>query len=152
MELRQVVYTSIATTKMSSREILDLLHDARGFNAVDGITGLLIHSDGHFMQVIEGSDENVEDLLQRLKRDTRHKDIHIVTDRKITERMFPNWSMGCADFDDPILATLPGVETDLTDPSQVEELVQRIFHNPEEWWDIIDKRDLLSHDEKPKFY
>ena len=151
MELRQVVYTSIASIKMNSRQLLDMLHESRGFNAADGITGLLIHSNCHYMQVIEGSDENVEDLLQRLKHDSRHKGIHIVSDKKITKRIFPNWSMGCADFDNPILATLPGVKTDLTDPNQVEQLVQRIFHNPKEWFDIIDKLDLLSHDKKLNF-
>lgn len=146
MELRQIIYTSIASSQMNSRQLLDLLHEARGYNAVDGITGLLIHSDGHFMQVIEGSDENIEDVYQRIKRDSRHQDIHIIADKKISERMFPHWSMGCADFDDPILATLPGIKTDLTNPIQVEELMQRILDNPEAWYEAINKQYPVSQE------
>lgn len=139
MELRQVIYTSFATKEMDSRQLLDLLHEARGFNTVDNITGLLIHSDSHFMQVIEGDHENIEDLLHRLQSDPRHTDFHIVSDKRVHERLFPNWAMGCADFDDPVLATLPGVKTDPTDPDQVKQLVNGISQNQEAWRDILEK-------------
>ena len=70
--LRRVVYTSIATKPMDRRELLDLLHDARGFNKIDGITGLLLHDWGQFLQIIEGPENAIDDLLERLNNDKRH--------------------------------------------------------------------------------
>lgn len=123
MPLRRIAYLSRAAEPFSKRALLDLLHDARGYNAADGITGLLIHSQGRFLQVLEGEPEALADLLQRLRRDPRHSDLHVLFDDDVEQRLFATWSMGCANFDDPALSLLPGLRTDLGDPAVVAELL-----------------------------
>lgn len=126
VSLRRLAYTSQATHPFSRRELLDLLHDARGFNAVDGITGLLIHSHGRFLQVLEGEAASLDDLLDRLRRDPRHNQPEVILDEMVDQRVFEGWAMGSADLTDTDLSLLPGVRNDLDDPAVVRDLLARL--------------------------
>ncbi|MBD3862456.1 BLUF domain-containing protein [Olleya marilimosa] len=126
MTCRRIIYSSQATQHFNKRELLDLLHDARAFNTIDNITGVLMHKDGLFVQVIEGDHDIIDDLLQRLRRDIRHSEIKIINDQTVETRLFGIWSMGCADFDDPSLSLIPGIRTDLSDPKVLEDLINRL--------------------------
>lgn len=73
MSLRRIIYTSKASNPMSRRDLLDMLHEARAFNSIDNITGVLMHRNGIFVQVIEGDPEHVGNLFASILRDPRHK-------------------------------------------------------------------------------
>lgn len=47
----------------------------------------------HFLQIIEGSAEAIEELVERLRKDSRHTGFEIRDRRKVDERSFPEWSM-----------------------------------------------------------
>ncbi|MDX6746890.1 BLUF domain-containing protein [Polaribacter sp. PL03] len=126
MKLRRIAYTSKATIHFSKRDLLDLLHDSRAYNSMDKISGVLIHKNGYFLQIIEGDSKDVDDLLTRLHKDTRHTDFKIINDSFVPDRMFSKWAMGCADFDDPTLAMIPGIRTDLNDPVVVDNLINSL--------------------------
>ncbi len=126
MELRRLIYTSQATEPFNKRKLLDLLHESRAYNSIDNITGVLMHKEGFFLQVIEGESEAVQNLFNRIIKDKRHKEIRISQDLKVTTRLFPQWSMGCADFNEPELSLLPGIRTDLSDPEVIEELISQL--------------------------
>lgn len=126
MKFRRIAYTSKATINFSKRDLLDLLHDSRAYNTLDNISGVLIHKEGYFLQIIEGEKENVKDLLDRLAKDKRHKDFKIIDNRLTNNRMFSNWAMGCADFDDPSLTLIPGIRTDLTNQEVINSIVNRL--------------------------
>ena len=138
MSLRRIIYTSQASEQFTKRKLLDLLHTSRGYNTIDNISGLLMHKDGYFLQIIEGEHDVVEDLFQRLSNDTRHKNIKMILDRSVESRLFSNWAMGCADFDEPELSMLPGLRTDLSNPEVIKEL---ILHLPEIADFLLDKLD-----------
>ena len=97
-----------------------------------------MHRDGYFLQIIEGEQDVIEDLFQRLNNDTRHKNIKMILDRSVESRLFSNWAMGCADFDEPELSMLPGIRTDLSNPEVIEDL---IIHLPEIADFLLDKLD-----------
>ena len=138
MSLRQIIYTSQASEQFNKRSLLDLLHTSRGYNTIDNISGVLMHRDGYFLQIIEGEQDVIEDLFQRLNNDTRHKNIKMILDRSVERRLFSNWAMGCADFDEPELSMLPGIRTDLSNPEVIEDL---IIHLPEIADFLLDKLD-----------
>jgi hypothetical protein len=138
MELRRIAYTSQAIGQFSKRNLLDLLHYARAFNKIDNITGVLMHRKGAFLQVFEGSSEDVADLLSRILRDTRHNKIKIILDASVDRRLFSNWTMGCADFDKPELSLIPGIRTDLSDPQVIKDI---IFRLPEIAFFLLKKLD-----------
>ena len=93
--LRQVVYISSATQHFSPEALEELLARARANNERNGITGILLYHDLSFLQIIEGTRDDVERLLVRIKRDPSHSSMRIVQDESIPERDFKSWAMAC---------------------------------------------------------
>lgn len=91
--IRSLVYISNARAGLSSDDLDVIYHASMNFNALDGVTGLLVYNGAHFMQIIEGADEAIEDLLGRLRRDPRHHDIQVFADQPVDAESFPDWSM-----------------------------------------------------------
>jgi len=91
MNLRSLTYTSLASLHISAADVEAIHRTARDLNAIDGVTGILVFNGTHFLQIIEGADAAIGDLLERLRRDPRHSGLR--DDRVIDERSFPDWSM-----------------------------------------------------------
>ena len=71
----------------------DIHASARRLNPLDGITGLLIFNGTRFLQIIEGAESAIDDLVERLRADPRHSAFEIRDERIVAERAFPDWSM-----------------------------------------------------------
>ncbi len=92
--LRQVIYISRATGELSHEEIRELVAQAAANNRKNQITGALLYLEGSFIQVLEGDRGAIEALLEKLRRDSRHCDLRLLSDIEIPDRRFENWSMG----------------------------------------------------------
>jgi hypothetical protein len=92
--IRQVLYISKKTRAMPDAELHAIASRARVKNEREGITGALLFVENSFVQVLEGKDAAIENLLAALRADTRHRDITILMDRNVPSRDFQNWSMG----------------------------------------------------------
>ncbi len=93
MKLTSVTYTSLARLDLQASDLEDIHRTAREVNALEGITGLLVFNGTHFLQIIEGSEAAIDDLVERLRKDPRHTGFEIRDQRKIEARSFPDWSM-----------------------------------------------------------
>jgi hypothetical protein len=93
MELKSLTYTSLAELDLGAEDLHAIHRTARELNALDGITGLLVFNGTHFLQIVEGPAEAIDDLVARLKRDPRHSSLEVRDERKIDARSFPDWSM-----------------------------------------------------------
>ena len=93
MDLTSLTYTSLARLDLESADLEKIHRSARELNALDGITGLLVFNGTHFLQIVEGAHDAVEDLVKRLRRDPRHQGLEIRDERKVATRSFPDWSM-----------------------------------------------------------
>jgi hypothetical protein len=93
MELKSLTYTSWARPGISDADIEAILRSAHINNPLDGITGVLIFNGGAFMQVLEGSEQAVNEMTGRISTDNRHSNFFIRDERLIEERSFPDWSM-----------------------------------------------------------
>src|SRR4051812_27688602 len=71
-----------------------ILTQSRQHNAVSGITGILCHGGGIFLQAIEGGRMQVSELFGTIQRDARHKDVALLHYEEILERRFGGWSLG----------------------------------------------------------
>lgn len=104
MRLKTVAYTSRARLDLSDAELDEIRQSARMLNALDGITGLLLFDGTRFLQIIEGSEDAIDNLVERLRRDRRHSAFEIRDERYVDQRSFPDWSMEfatmAAGFDD----------------------------------------------------
>ncbi|MEK6553625.1 MAG: BLUF domain-containing protein [Bdellovibrionota bacterium] len=102
------VYSSKAVKIFKADELTALLKKSQTNNAKVGLTGLLIHKDGQFMQLIEGPEEAVRATLKKIAVDPRHKDMVTLLEGTSDERQFSEWSMGFRDLDSPEVRSLPG--------------------------------------------
>ncbi len=57
--------------------------------------------NGNFMQVLEGDEEAVRGLYERIAEDPRHGGEITLQEGFVEERQFPDWSMGFRDLDSP---------------------------------------------------
>ncbi|MES2672441.1 MAG: BLUF domain-containing protein [Pseudomonadota bacterium] len=93
----QLLYRSVQAYEMESADLMKLLFDARAFNRENGITGLLLHHDTRFMQLLEGERHEVQALFQKIADDARHRDVVIEMEAGAIRRSFPDWQMGYAE-------------------------------------------------------
>lgn len=94
-ELYQLVYISrITSTGLSGASTLnDIAKISVKNNKADDITGVLCYGNGYFFQCIEGSEQALTNLKNRLLLDDRHKYLQILEFSEIDKRRFTRWSM-----------------------------------------------------------
>lgn len=57
------------------------------------ITGLLLYGADNFVQVLEGPDQNLRDLMKIIDVDDRHSALEIIMEEPMGERLFSEWNM-----------------------------------------------------------
>ncbi|MEH6517193.1 MAG: BLUF domain-containing protein [Halioglobus sp.] len=92
--IRQVIYISRAAYGFSAAELHELAAISARKNQLQGITGALLFIDHCFIQIIEGEEHSMSDLLDKLEVDPRHHDMRIISDHLEDSRHFSDWSMG----------------------------------------------------------
>jgi hypothetical protein len=88
-----LLYCSAAIRPFQEEQLADLLEQARAYNKRHSITGLLCYDKGHFVQVLEGSPDEVNRLFARIERDPRHHHVQVLCRGTSSRREFVDWSM-----------------------------------------------------------
>lgn len=120
--LIQSVYTSAAMQPMPKSKLYKILVDSRVNNKLADVTGLLVYVDGNFLQVLEGEQEVVTALLEKISKDRRHKDVKVVYKTSIENRTFNSWQMAYISPSPRELATWAGLKNTTTLASTFETL------------------------------
>ena len=76
-DLYQIIYAT-ATRPIEEDELLGMLKRSREKNARLGITGMLLHCDGSFIQALEGPKAQVMDLISVIRKDPSQPDSGII--------------------------------------------------------------------------
>ena len=90
-------FVSEATEEFGLMGIMRLFFQACTNNRDAGITGLLYYDGKHFAQIIEGFDHEVNALWDVIRKDERHRKIHVFGKNIIMSRVFSTWSMRTKD-------------------------------------------------------
>ena len=93
MRLKTLTYTSRARLDLTEQDLSDIHQAARHLNALDGVTGLLLFDGTRFLQIIEGSEEAIDNLVERLRMDPRHSAFEVRDEREVDRRSFEDWAM-----------------------------------------------------------
>lgn len=94
-----MAYISQASEELGYNDIGEILASARVHNPAQKITGVLIHSDGYFIQLLEGPSEKVvKQTLARIIADERHSNLRVIGEWYSAARFFEN-PMGFCDSD-----------------------------------------------------
>jgi diguanylate cyclase (GGDEF)-like protein/PAS domain S-box-containing protein len=102
-EVRRITYTSHCARPLTPRELQDLLRASRARNLQAGVTGMLLHLSGSFLQVLEGESDEIERIWQSVQDDDRHTDLNLLADEPARDRLFQHWPMG---YERPVQALL----------------------------------------------
>ena len=99
MSLMRLAYASEATFAAQPVEkgvepnVARILMASRSNNAKREIVGGLYYGDGRFFQYLEGEEDAVRKLYDRIARDDRHRDVTTLLEEPLENRTFSNWSM-----------------------------------------------------------
>lgn len=106
MALYQVVYISMVSGDEPTRaELQSLLAPSVRRNRALGITGMLLYAHGGFMQLLEGEEQAVKPLFDRIRRDDRHRRVTVLVQGPVAERTFADWAMAYRCLGDETAAT-----------------------------------------------
>lgn len=92
MDLFRVVYTS-RPFGFDHGILSGILMNARVKNARDSITGALICRADIYIQWLEGPEQQVKKVLERIERDDRHIEVKVHVAQQVSERSFGEWAM-----------------------------------------------------------
>ncbi len=91
--IKFVIYTSKTSTSLSKIALNALIVKSRHNNKENLITGILLHINGVFLQYIEGPEDKIDQLYQKIKEDDRHKDLKILESGLRETRKYNEWQM-----------------------------------------------------------
>ena len=89
----QIIYRSKKSSSLSDDSIQDILLSALSHNKIYHISGLLLYDETSFVQVIEGEQSTIYQLMNRILLDRRHSNISVLQRKAIVTRQFLNWTM-----------------------------------------------------------
>jgi Sensors of blue-light using FAD len=101
-----LAYSSLPTRPMSATELGNLLLKARLFNASQGVSGVLLHDRGHFLQYLEGPPEGVQRVWDKVSASPLHHQVNVLLRESIEQRVFADWQMGCLEAPSSLLQRL----------------------------------------------
>ncbi|NQV78984.1 MAG: BLUF domain-containing protein [Alphaproteobacteria bacterium] len=93
----QLIYVSASTGRLPDGEIAGFLAANRQRNKARGITGIVVHHEGSFLQVIEGKGDVVSALFDTIRNDPRHDAVALLSRKSIAHREFGDSSMAFVD-------------------------------------------------------
>lgn len=102
-----LIYRSEVAVPMTDETLKVILTKARNRNQSLNITGMLLHFDNKFLQLLEGDEEQVKKLYADICNDVRHKNVVLLKDGEATERLFPEWTMSFRIISDQELINEP---------------------------------------------
>ena len=149
----RITYLSQATPNFASIDLIHLLEQCHLNNPKRGLTGLLIFGNDTFLQTIEGEENIVKELIEKIAKDKRHINFQILSKQSIENRQYSDWAMGFEKLTEKTIAGLPKLKNfGLSDfnpeylssnVSVVESLLER--HRSSHWDPLI--REINARDE-----
>lgn len=94
--LHALVYQSQATRPLDAADLDQLLLDARVANELAEVTGALLYGGQRFVQYLEGTRADVDQIYARIARASQHHRLEILEQGRVHKRLFQRWHMGFA--------------------------------------------------------
>ena len=92
MSLYRTIYSS-RPFGFDSGTLNGILSHAQQANPRVGITGALICREDVYLQLLEGPEEEVLKVLDRIRHDDRHLELRVHVAKQVPDRMFGKWAM-----------------------------------------------------------
>lgn len=137
-QLIRVTYVSRSTFKPFGAQsgiepnVARILSQSRSNNLHRNLVGVLYYGNGCFFQCLEGNSEDIDHLLESLRRDPRHRDLEVLSRESIESLSFMDWNMKYVSVDQKVQDLLKQNGMKRFDPYQfspemIKQLVD-VFH------------------------
>jgi hypothetical protein len=93
----RTIYLSRANRAFSHEELESMCVSFAAANQERNITGVLLRIGNYFVQVLEGEEVVVNELMRKIRLDSRHGAVTTLLEQPDTERAFADWSMNLID-------------------------------------------------------
>lgn len=100
MHMIAYISSAVHTGEKLDEDIADIVKVAKRENLARNISGVLFFVNGQFLQIIEGREDHLRQLLHNIEGDPRHARIEVLIDTPIDERGFGHWNMDQFRLDD----------------------------------------------------
>ncbi|WP_127492511.1 AnBLUF65 family BLUF photoreceptors [Acinetobacter calcoaceticus] len=111
------------------QDLRDILTEARNFNDLNQICGVLYYADNAFFQCLEGEQELVERLFEKIKNDQRHYNVKWLSTYSIEKNSFQRWSMKYVQRNTNIESFFLSMGETSFNPIRLDEQNLKIFLN-----------------------
>ncbi len=96
----RLIYKSRIVMPLDWETVHNISHSSEAHNAESGVTGVLLASRTHFLQVLEGRFEDVNAAFRRIILDSRHEGLSLIAFNVIDAKLCSGWGMrGIGIFD-----------------------------------------------------
>jgi hypothetical protein len=96
----RLIYKSRANEKIDWEMVKKLIKKSEENNEEAGVTGVLLATETHFLQVLEGGFDEVNELFMHIVRDPRHDRVQLIAFDCVESRLYGGWAMhGVGVFD-----------------------------------------------------
>ena len=105
----RLIYKSRSKSKIGWGVVKKIITTSEEYNTGFDITGVLLATESHFLQVIEGGFDEVNRLFMRIARDPRHDELQLISFGCVDGRLFGGWAMhgiGIFDFNAELIKDL----------------------------------------------
>jgi hypothetical protein len=113
-QLYRLVYTSARSENYTEECVKQILESSRKNNPSKNITGLLVHTDSRFLQILEGPHDKVMETYKSIEKDNRHGGSIMRFCEPVDERYFGDWHMAFKDVSENI-----GFDTNLSEKERL---------------------------------
>ncbi|WP_106793158.1 BLUF domain-containing protein [Aquimarina sp. Aq78] len=83
-----ISYVSTVNPNISHSDMTELMDYVRLNNNAIGLMGILIYSEGNFFQILEGEEQVVKMMFEKIRKDYRHHNIIKMLDKEIMGSSF----------------------------------------------------------------
>jgi len=94
-------YVSSAKDSLSNSDIEHLFRVNKRNNTEFDISGVLVYNYGNFLQILEGDEQKINLLFEKISQDPRHNNIIKLIDTSIEERVFDDYNFGFVVVENP---------------------------------------------------
>lgn len=91
--MHRLIYKSRASGEIDKETFRDILYTSIELNRSNGLNGVLFATKSRYLQFLEGEYEKINTTFSKIKKDSRHTDIDLITFGAVEKGIFDNWSM-----------------------------------------------------------
>jgi len=124
--IKRVMYVSTKHASFTDEEIIELGRRSSLNNSRLGLTGVLISVHEYFFQILEGKEPVLEGLLEKIRSDSRHRDVTILSvEYGLEQRLFSDWGMRTVCLNDESGVLLQSIRMMLRTIAQSHHIIGR---------------------------